>query len=91
MIPSRAVSGLMERPMTVLLADGIDQSRLDPRTIDPRSVGPFAAFINFSAFLCSECVRNGWLSSADAARGFNEFVTDAERLFSASRKGRAGQ
>jgi hypothetical protein len=65
----------------VLWAAGLDLSRLAPRTIDPRIVGPAAALINLSAFFCNESVRNGWISQADAARGFDEVVAETERLF----------
>jgi hypothetical protein len=66
---------------------GIDPSSLDPRTIDPRIVGPAAALINLSAFFCNESVRNGWISQADAARGFDEFAAEVERLSSPNGEG----
>jgi hypothetical protein len=63
----------------VLWAAGLDLSRLDPRTVDPSLLGCPAALINLSAFFCNESVRNGWISQADAARGFDEVVTEIER------------
>jgi hypothetical protein len=73
----------------VLWAAGLDISRLDPRTVDPSLVGCPAALINLSAFFSNESVRNGWISQADAARGFDEFVADTERLFDRQPKSEA--
>jgi hypothetical protein len=60
---------------------GIDSSGLDPRTIDPHEVGPAAALTNFCAYAYDALVRDGELSRADAARGFDEVVAETERLF----------
>jgi hypothetical protein len=60
---------------------GFDPSGLDPRTIDPRIVGPAAALTNFCAYAYDALIRDGELSRADAARGFDEVVAETERLF----------
>jgi hypothetical protein len=61
-----------------------DLSALNPATVDPRKVGLRAALENFVAFLEADCVKRGYFSQEDAARGFDQFMAEMDALLSGS-------